>query len=150
MTINIELENLNDALNPFNKNTISEDLDNYILNNCHYKFIKNTITLNIKGLKTNIEKEQFKNLIITSYEQKLSITKKLDLFDNYFRITLLIIGIIAILISQEFNSILSEIFLIAGWVVTWEAFYDVIFNEIKRKRNRKIFKSLVDAKFIYN
>lgn len=150
MTINIELEKLSDALNPFNKNAISEDLENYILNNCHYKFIKNTITLNITGLKTNSEKEHLKNLIITNYEQKLEITKKLDLFDNYFRITLLIIGIIAILISQEFSSILSEIFLIAGWVVTWEAFYDIIFNEIKRKRNRKIFKSLVNAKFEFN
>ena len=91
-----------------------------------------------------------KNIIQNYYKDKYLYLKKFDNLDNYIRLTLFLIGILAIFISKQFSNILSEIFLIAGWVVIWELIYDILFNEIKRKRKAKIYKILANATIIFN
>ena len=53
-----------------------------------------------------------------------------------------LLGIILIIISEQLTLFLSELFLIAGWVVIWEVVYDILFTGIKRKRELKIAKKL--------
>ena len=143
MKINIELSNIQEATNKFNGEELSEDLNEYIINKCKFKIIKNTkIILNITNLKSKNDKQKLYSLIHNYYEQKASIFKKFDLIDNYIRIFLLVLGIIAIFISEQLPILLSELFLIAGWVLVWEIFYDLLFNEIKRKRSFKIYEAL--------
>ena len=146
MEIDITLDSLSQALNIFNKEELNSEFMDYIENKCHYKFFNSKlISLNIKGLKKE-EQQNFREIVHKTYSDKLNYLNKIDTYDDYFRFILLIIGTIAILISERFVSFLSELFLIAGWVVIWEIIYDILFSGIKRKRNKIIFASLSKAK----
>lgn len=150
MNIKIELNNINDALNTFNKDIISQDLDEYIVSSCEHKFFrKKSISLEFIGIKDSKDKDLLENIIHSHYKNKYSFYTKVDKFDDYYRIVLLILGIVAILLSENFVSFLSELFLIAGWVVIWEIVYDVIFNEIKRRRKENIYKKLAKSQIIF-
>lgn len=141
MKIEINLNNKN-VLNEFNGQKISESLDNYIMNELKHKPLKNEITL----ILTGNEKEKIGKVIQEYYQEKYIFLKRIDNMDNYIRLVLFMIGVIAILISEQFKNLLSEIFLIAGWVVIWEVVYDVLFNELKRKRESNIYKALANCK----
>lgn len=147
MDINIELKNLEMALNPFNKDILSDELENYIFRACEQQLLKNKdLNINITGLNSLEDQKKLNNTIHTYYQNKTTIYKKIDSVDNYIRITLTCIGAIVILISHEFDFLLSELFLIAGWVIIWEIVYDLLFNEIKRKRKKKIYSRLSTVK----
>lgn len=147
MDINIELKNLEMALNPFNKDILSDELENYIIRACEQQLLKNKdLNINITGLNSLEDQKKLNNTIHTYYQNKNTIYNKIDSVDNYIRITLTCIGAIVILISHEFDFLLSELFLIAGWVIIWEIVYDLLFNEIKRKRKKKIFSRLSTVK----
>jgi len=151
MNINIELKNLEIALNEYNKDIISENLDNYLiysLNN--QKLINKNIIINIKGIYNKEEQEHLKNVLINYYQNKTSFFNKIDSVDNIIRFILGIVGAIIILISHEFNFLLSELFLIAGWVIIWEIVYDLLFNEIKRKRKKKVYSKLSSSIITFN
>ena len=140
LNIKIELENINDALNKYNKEELNEEMNEYILSCCETKFFKTKkITLEIKGINKS---EELSNIIHNFYKKKLTYLKKVDKIDDYFRLGLLLIGLIAIILSEYLPSFISELFLIAGWVVIWEIVYDIIFIEIKKKRKANIYKEL--------
>lgn len=145
MNIEINLQSESDALNTYNTNIISESLNNYILRTLEHKELNNNLTITITGTKN----EQIKTIIKSYYKEKYLYLKKIDNLDNYIRLILFIIGVIAILISKQFTNVFSEIFLISGWVVIWEIVYDILFNEIKRKRETRIYKSLANAEIIF-
>lgn len=141
MNIEIELRNETDALNTFNKNRISESLDNYLMTLLEYKPFKEKIKLAIySDNNASIEK-----VIHNYYKEKYIFYKKIDNSDNYIRLVLLLIAIILIFISTQLLAIFSEIFLIAGWVIVWEVVYDIIFRSAKRKRKKNIYKALANC-----
>ena len=144
MNIEINITDENELLNIYNKNIISENLDNYLITSLEHRSLKEDITINITGTKN----EFIKSIITNYYEEKYLYLKKIDKLDNYIRLTLFLIGILAIFISKQFTNIVSEVFLIAGWVIIWEIIYDVLFSEIKRKRKARIYKTLANAKII--
>ena len=149
-TINIKLKDIEDATNPFNESFLNEELDNYITNNCHHLEAKEKIILNVNNLSKEEEQEKLVNLIHNHYQNKVSRLNKIDKYDDYFRLILILLGIILIIISEQFTSLLSELFLIAGWVVVWEAVYDILFTGIKRKRDLKVCKKLATCKIIFS
>ena len=111
-------------------------------------FKNNLLVLNIKGLpKKNWKK--LDDIIHSYYLNKLNRYNKIDDIESYIRIGFFIIGILAILISELFTSFLSELFLIAAWVIVWELVYDLLFKEIKRRRKAKIYKYLANAKIVF-
>lgn len=147
MNINIDLKNIESALNEFNKNVLSEDLNNYLIYNFNnQKLINKSIIINIKGINNKEDQLHLTEVISNYYQTKTNFFNKLDTIDNLVHFILGIIGTIIILISHEFNFLLSELFLIAGWVIIWEIVYDILFNEIKRKRKKKIYNLLSKAK----
>lgn len=139
--INIKLETLEDATNKFNNNVLNEELDSYITNASLHTH-KERIILNVDGLLNNKDQEQLVKLIHTHYQNKVKQLNKIDKYDDYFRFILLLLGILLIIISEQFTSLLSELFLIAGWVVVWEIVYDILFTGTKRKRDLKLYKKL--------
>lgn len=145
MKIEIELKNEEQALNEFNKKEINENLNQYLKKSLEHKPLKE-VTLIIKGTK----KKELEKIIKEYYQKKYFFMKNMDNLDNYIRLALLIIGAIFLLISEQLKNVLSEFFLIAGWVIIWEIIYDCLFNEIKRKRKCKILKALANCeiKFI--
>ena len=144
MNIEINITNENELLNIYNKNIISETLDNYLTTSLEHRSLKENITINITGT----ENENIKNIITNYYKEKYLYFKKIDTLDNYIRLVLFLIGVLSIFMSKQFTNIVSEIFLIAGWVIIWEIIYDVLFSEIKRKRKARIYKTLAKAKII--
>lgn len=145
MNIEINLENELDALNIYNKNIISESLDNYLVSFLEHKHLKEPITLIISGNKN----QDIDKIIKNYYQEKYLYLNKIDKLDNYIRLILFIIGLIAIIFSEQFTNVIGEIFLISGWVIIWEIIYDVLFNEIKRKRKAKIYKYLANSKITF-
>ena len=146
MNIEINITNENELLNIYNKNIISETLDNYLTTSLEHRSLKENITINITGT----ENENIKNIITNYYKEKYLYFKKIDTLDNYIRLVLFLIGVLSIFMSKKFTNIVSEIFLIAGWVIIWEIIYDILFSEIKRKRKAKIYKALATSNIILN
>lgn len=148
--VNIKLKSIEDATNPFNESLLNEELDNYIVNNCKHISSKEKIILNVNNLSKKEEQEQLLALIHHHYQNKVKQLNKIDKYDDYFRLVLILLGIILIIISEQFTSLLSELFLIAGWVVVWEVVYDILFTGIKRKRDLKLCKKLSTCKINFN
>ncbi len=144
--IKIELNNLDNATNQFNNEVLDNELDNYITNTSLHILPKEAILLNIYGISKYQEQEQLIKLIHTHYEKKVKQLKQIDKYDDYFRMILLLLGIILIIISEHLTSFLSELFLIAGWVVVWEMVYDILFTGMKRKRSLNLYKKLATCK----
>ncbi len=149
MEIDINLNSLDEALGKYNKEELSDDFDSYLIAHCAFlSFKNNLLVLNIKGLpKKNWKK--LDDIIHSYYLNKLNRYNKIDDIESYIRIGFFIIGILAILISELFTSFLSELFLIAAWVIVWELVYDLLFKEIKRRRKAKIYKYLANAKIVF-
>ena len=143
----IELNNFNDALNPYNKELLNDELNEYIKKECLNN--KKKIEINIIGNLTHEEKNKLENIIHNFYYNSYTLSNKIDKLDNYIRIISLLFGSILILISEEFISFFSELFLIAGWILIWEMLYDILFNEIKRKKILKIYKTLATCNITF-
>lgn len=141
-SININLKSIEDATNEFNDKLLSSNLDTYILENSKHTRNKERISLTISNISSKKEQKDLINLIHSHYLKKVIQLKKIDHYDDYFRLLLLLLGIILIIISEQLTLFLSELFLIAGWVVIWEVVYDILFTGIKRKRELKIAKKL--------
>ena len=144
-TVKIKLENIGNAANPYNENFLNDELNNYIITSCSHINYKERLEININGISKKEEQEHLTKLIHTHYQSKVNQIKKIDKYDDYFRIILLLLGIILIIISEHLTSFPSEIFLIAGWVVIWEMVYDILFTGIKRKRDLKLYKKLANC-----
>ncbi len=140
--IEINLESLEEATNKFNHKILSNELDSFIENKALHTLPSESILLIINGLSNTKDQEKLTKLIHTYYQTKVKQLKKIDQYDDYIRLILLLLGIVLIIISEQFASFLSELFLIAGWVVVWEVVYDILFTGIKRKRNLKTAKKL--------
>ena len=149
MEIDISLNSINDALSIYNSNELNESFDNYLITHTEVlNFKKNLLVLNIKGLLKK-DAKVLEETIHNYYLIKLKRFQKIDDMENYIRLGFFIIGILAILISELFTSFLSELFLIAAWVIVWELVYDLLFNEIKRRKKAKIYKYLANAKIVF-
>ena len=140
--INIDINKLEELENKFNGKHINKDLDEYIMECAKLIPSKRKIILNINSKLNKNEKEMVSNLIHQYYEEKLKQYHIIDKYDDYLRIILLLLGIICILLSETFIDLLSELFLIAGWVVVWEVIYDLIFTGFKRKKIKGIYQKL--------
>lgn len=141
----IKVEKLEDALNKFNNEKLSPELNEYIKKECQAN-LKNTLEINIEGKLTKKEQEKFANTIHSYYESLFKKYRYIDKYDNTIRVILLFIGIILLLISEQTTSLISELFLITGWIFIWEMLYDGLFNQINRKRKANIYKKLATSK----
>lgn len=146
--IDIELNNYEDAFNMFNQEEISESLNDYIVKKS--KMVKGNITLNIIGDLSEEEKDKFVTAIHRYYGLQTKNSKQIDRYDDYYRIGLVLIGSLIIIISDLFDFFLGEVLLIAGWVVIYESFYDLLFNSAKRKFNRMKYQKLSKCKFLFS
>lgn len=144
-TINITIENHNDIYNKFNDEFLNDELDNFLLDSSKSIRPKEKIAINIKGKFTKEEEDKIKKVINNHYNHKYGHLKQIDKYDDIYRLILLIIGILLIIISENLISFISELFLIAGWVVIWEMVYDIIFNQLKRTKNKNHYQKLAQA-----
>lgn len=146
--MDIKINNIKDILSPFNEKKLNEEFESYLLKECELN-LKDTLTLTIVSNLKKKEQDEIEKVIHNHFFVYYEKWQKIDQLDNYFRILLLVLGIIFILISEQLNAVFRELFLIAGWVVVWEIIYDELFSQIKRKQKKKIYKNLASCKIIF-
>ncbi|MBO5414176.1 MAG: hypothetical protein J6A17_00965 [Bacilli bacterium] len=147
--IEIDLKNKEDLFDRYNKNEISKDLIEYIINeitlynkNDTYKIIINN---SIKGQNKieNIIKEG----LIREYNNNIDIYDQ----NNIRQLIFFIMGIIALFISVVANGIiLKELASVGVWVLFWYIIEVELFEDKENRKRRKIIKKLLDSEFIEN
>lgn len=145
----IEISQLKAIENQFNKEELSEEFANYLINKSKLQN-ENILKITISGPLKTEEKKEIEKRIHNHFNILYQKWNNIDKYDNYFRLLLLILGIILILISEQLLSVFRELFLIAGWVVVWEIIYDELFSQIKRKRTKNIYKRLATCEINYS
>lgn len=150
--IEININDKNDVINRFCKNKLDYNLEEYIYKECFKGPLKKHITLNIKSKNKLSIKDQndIVNIIRSSYGHNIRENLLYLKYDRTRDVFLFLIGIVILLISKliDFNDkfIISEILLIIGWVSIWEATYNFIFDDNKRRIRIKRYKKLTKCK----
>ena len=151
--IEIYINELEDYKNKFNKNRISSELFDYILDEIKTINIKEKIDINIYTKNftlTDSEKEELAIMIKTTYEDDSNDLIYIDNVLTFKELIMLLIGIIIIIIYFIFHKspVISEIILIIGWLITGEALERLFFTKTearhKIKRRKQIIKSKIN------
>ena len=152
----INIDNEDDYINKYNSNNLSNDLSNYIYEECKGKPFNNKIGIIIKcSFKLNEEKQKdIVNKIHNNYKIDLEENLLIIKYSTIKKIAIFLLGILCLYLSYflKINFVLSETVLIIGWVAIWEAAYAWLFesdkNKIKIKRLKKL--STCNIKFEEN
>ena len=153
--IDIIINDKEDIYNNFNSSKLSSELGNYIYNQSLGYSFKEDIKINIKIDEEVTKKE--KNDIVDMIREYFGLSIRETLiyykYNNFKKVVLFILGIILIYISHFIGTIndflISEVFLIIGWVAIWEVFENILFVETKKKFKLKRLKKLVKCKISF-
>jgi hypothetical protein len=154
---NIKLRiNKDELLNEFNEEDLNPSLGEYILSKCHSEDIKNGVNIDIEledDLK-NENTEKINKLIQDYFNEKYLDAKDEYNSDKLGLNILLISGIIFLIIyyvieHTENVFVVSELFLIMGWVALEELVYQLFFTKKDQIRHLKILKMLKEVKIKY-
>ena len=151
--IHVDLDNRDEYINKYNDNMICDDLHNYLINEAIKISNKTRIILKIK-FNYDVdedEKNRVKKLIKNDFNDSLNdkITfNSIAIKDIY----LILIGIACIIVSVMFRylkiSVISEVFLIIGWVPIWELVSNILFIESDERMIKRKYKQLLRASII--
>lgn len=147
--INIELNKKEDYINKFNNKRISQDLNNYILEEVKTVELNNKITIEIdpKFKMTEEEQKELVSMIKLSYKDDL---EELLIYEKKIitkALILVAIGIIILVAYYLLNNVFffGEFILIIGWLMIWEAADGLIFsrteNRVKQTRRNQLIHS---------
>lgn len=151
--INVHLNKRDDYVSKYNNNILSNDLYNYILEECKGFSLKEDIIIKItsKFETDNKEKGIIIDLIRESFGSEISemgMRRKRNINVDLF---VFLVGIVALaLYLFVYNvKIISEVVLVASWVLIWEGVYDLVFKGIKNKIEMERKKKLTECKIIF-
>ena len=150
--IEVHLKDKNDFTSRYNENRISSDLYTYIKKEVKLADIKDKINIEISTdfKLTDKEKEQLSLNIKKTSEEEINDIKYIEEKVLLLELLFLFIGFIIIFLYFLIKNIaiISEIVLIIGWLLIWEALDRLIFsrteNKIKKQRLKQIIKSDID------
>lgn len=153
--IDIIIKDKEDIYNNFNSSKLSSELGNYIYNQSVGYPIKEDLRINIK-IEDELTKNE-KNDIVDMIREYFGLSIRETLiyykYNNFKKMVLFILGIILIYISHFVGTIndflISEVFLIIGWVAIWEVFENILLVESKKKFKLKQLKKLVKCKISF-
>ena len=142
MEIIIDISSIDDVYEKYNKNEISKELINYIIEKCYNEknikiIINNKLDININPLiYKGLENEY--NRIYLKYKK-----------NNIIQIIYLILGIIILGISSIISeNVISEVILVTGWVFIWSVVELEIFTDTTGRKKRKIIKRILKSEII--
>lgn len=135
--ISISINGKEDLSEKYNNNVLSNEINSYILKESLPVRNSERIIVDILSYKELKEEDkiEIERLIKNNYK---SLCKEKNIIKEYQykqSILLTIIGILFIVISNilKEESIISELFLIVGWVSLWEVIYKILFDNVKDK-----------------
>lgn len=145
--IKIDLVSKEDLYEKYNKNNVSRELIDYIIENSINLMKKDKIKIVID----NQLEEKAIPLIIEGLKREYNKCILNYNKSNFKQIVYLIVGIIALFISTLIEkTVLKEIVLIGGWVLIWTMVELEISYDIQNKHRRKILKKLLHSEIIEN
>ena len=140
MEITIDISSIDDVYEKYNKNEVSKELINYIIEKCYNEknikiVINNKLDIKITPLiYKGLENEY--NRIYLKYKK-----------NNIIQIIYLILGIIILGISSIISeNVISEVILVTGWVFIWSVVELEIFTDTTGRKKRKIIKKILKVK----
>lgn len=154
-TIEIVINDNEDFYNQFNSNKLSQDLGAYIYSQSLGYPVKDTLKISIKT-KDKLSNEKKDNIVDMIREYfGLSIRETLIYYkyNKVKKILLFTLGVILICISHFIGVIndflVSEVFLIIGWVAIWEVFENILLVETQKKFKLDRCRKLVKCKIVF-
>ena len=134
--LEIELKDKKDFVSKYNNNRISSDLYNYLKDEIKLTNIKENIKIEIKPnfKMSDDEKELLAINIKKTCKEEIEDIKYLHQKVILKEILFLIIGIIITFICFAIKNspVISEIFLIIGWLFVWESVRNIVFTKVEK------------------
>lgn len=156
--INVDLKDRNDFYNKYNNKDLSTDLCEYIDEKQKQILINSKIILNF-NLKYEVDEEEkitMTNIIRRHYYGKIKQINSYVKYNQIKDVLLLFFGVASIIFSEilakYLTFVIPEIFSIAGWVAIWEVIYALLFTNIRKRIETRIYRKLMRAEinFFYN
>lgn len=154
--IEINIYEKRDFFDTFNHDELSEELSDYIVRQSKKIDFRDKIKLSITtkfGLDGD-DKEIIEKVIKKHYKEKIDSLEIISKFNRERNLIVFLLGIIFVLVSfqlRHFNAyILDELFTVAGWVLLWETIYYIIFGNINKRVEKKIFKMIINSEVVFN
>ena len=144
--IEADILNLDDFFEKYNKELVSRDLINYILD-----ISKDTLdTDNIKIILNKKIDMKLENILRNSFENEYQRMVKEHFNNNKKQVIYFLIGVVMLVISRILNDrvLIEELFLIGGWVLIWQTVEIEFFGDTVNHKKRKLLKRLINSKII--
>ena len=143
--IDLYIDDISELRAKYNDNALSRDVSDYILGECLTSTRKDKIVINVitdKNLNHD-DMDEVERLIRNNYRELLlekNMIRNYQVLQSFF---LSLFGILFIVISNVLKEqILSELFLIVGWVAFGEVIYKILFDNVNDKIKKERYKRL--------
>jgi len=147
--VKVDLENIDDLYEKYNKSVISKELINYIIENTPRFKKKDDIKVVVNNKSSH--EIDFKALFIQGLQREY---KKIILkyhYNNFLQLIYFIIGIIILFLSTLIKEmVLKEIILISGWFLIGAIAELELFSDMNIRKKRRILKKLLNSKIVVN
>lgn len=151
--IEVILKDKEDYVSKFNNDRISLDLSNYLINELKTFKLSDKLKIQVSSNfnMSEVEKYGLIKMIKDSYNDDILeikiLSRKLVLVD----ISIFLAGLICLILYtlSKNVAVMSELILIVGWVLIWEAIYNAIFTKANDKIRIKRRKQLVNSEIIF-
>ena len=155
LQIEILLTEETQIYNTFNYNQLSEELSNYIYNQCKGTPSNADLILNINH---NFEiSDEEKTKLVDSIRENYGLDIKENLlklkYEHIIEIFFIILGALLLITSNLFDCfqpIIGEVISIFGCVSIWEMAHNIFFVETKIRMQNKRLRKLTEAKINFN
>lgn len=150
--IDVIIDKIDDLRNKFNDKKFSKDFYDYIEIESDKSRDKKDVIIKFDLISgtNNKEREEIKKIYTNHYEHLVNDLSNHISYENGKMIALIIFGLIFLCLYYLFQShdviIISDIFLIIGWLAVWESVYNLLFVENETKNKLKQYKKLKNAK----
>lgn len=146
--IELDLLEVSDFFEKYNKEIISQDLLAYLKNQATFMSRKDNIKIIIHRYCRM--PDNYLTVLKNGLQSEYKFYQKRIHFNNIIQVIFLICGFMLLLLSHGMKNfeVLEEILLISGWVFIWEMIEMELFSDSKNSHNRKIIKKLLHSEII--
>ena len=144
--IEADILDLDDFFEKYNKELVSRDLINYILENTKDSLDSDKIKI---VLNKKIKKE-LGDILRNSFKVEYQKMVNEHFNNNKKQVIYFLIGIVMLVISRILNdkALIEELFLIGGWVLIWQTVEIEFFGDTLNHKKRKLLKKLITSEII--
>lgn len=146
-TIKISLDDESDLYERYNKEVVSRDLINYLIERASFFNKNDKLEIVIKNTLKNTD--DLVNLIRASLKSEYENLNYKYNRNNLVQMVYLILGIVVLFLSTLVaETVLREIILIVGWIFIWSMMELEIFSDKDIKKRRRIILKILKSKII--